>query len=509
MAQAVDRDKSTRSRTRRLRAVGVLVAGPVLGLPGMAWAGGFGAGVANLGGTLQSASEVLQAAQAGSPICGLEAGEALTQANAVSCSASIAPTGPLPPAGQVASVTTSVAQEGSAPSSSSVLEASACGVVQFADASDGSDPLLARGEAISLDQPGPLGGSGSASLSGASAYGADLSGTSGVGPAGFSVAAWFKSSSTAGGTIMAFVSTPNDYAPERGDYALWLDPAGHVVFGVYHPLLGGLATEATSAQTYSDGAWHLAVGSYSAGVLGTVSVQVGLAAPVQALMVGTPPSPGSGYWHLGWGYYQRWASPGPSGARGGGGGRGAGPGRGPAQSSWADPPSDPYLAGQVADAAVFSGPLSAQQVAGLAQSGSQAAWEQAIARDGAIRSWAMSDDGSVLYEGAVPEVSPLPCDFADMAVLGPGGCVVPAVAGPCPAGGVPLASLAGQSYSVGSGPDPGHPIDLSVSVGRDPTDTVSAYPYAAGLHLCQPLSVVSFDSGFSSTLGFMDCDLEL
>ncbi|GAC1603230.1 MAG: hypothetical protein NVS3B29_07540 [Candidatus Saccharimonadales bacterium] len=84
------------------------------------------------------------------------------------------------------------------------------------------------------------------------------------GPSAFTIEIWFKSTSTTGGRLMGFGDTQTG-ASTNHDRQLYLDNAGHVIFGVKPAAT--YQTVATTA-TYTDGSWHHAVGTLgSAGLL--------------------------------------------------------------------------------------------------------------------------------------------------------------------------------------------------------------------------------------------------
>ncbi len=108
-------------------------------------------------------------------------------------------------------------------------------------------------------------------------------------PEVFSVEAWFKTTTTSGGKIIGFgdaqTGTSSNY-----DRHIYLDPSGHLNFGVWT----GQANIIASSATYNDGAWHQAVAT-----LGSA----GMALVVDGQLVGTNPTaaaqPYTGYWRIG------------------------------------------------------------------------------------------------------------------------------------------------------------------------------------------------------------------
>jgi PKD repeat protein len=110
------------------------------------------------------------------------------------------------------------------------------------------------------------------------------------GPNVFSTEAWFKTTSTTGGKIIGFgnASTGNSGSYDRHVY---MDNAGHLVFGVYN----GSVTSIVSAKTYNDGAYHQVVATLSPS---------GMALFVDGKKVGingaaSSGQPYQGYWRVG------------------------------------------------------------------------------------------------------------------------------------------------------------------------------------------------------------------
>jgi PKD repeat protein len=79
-----------------------------------------------------------------------------------------------------------------------------------------------------------------------------------AGPQTFTVQAWFRSTSTAGGKIVGFGSNRTG-ASSAYDRHLYMDPQGHVSFGVYP----GSSRIITSPTALNDGRWHQVVGTLS------------------------------------------------------------------------------------------------------------------------------------------------------------------------------------------------------------------------------------------------------
>ncbi|BDZ46069.1 LamG-like jellyroll fold domain-containing protein [Naasia aerilata] len=159
----------------------------------------------------------------------------------------------------------------------------------------------------------------------ATTFSGDANGTAGTrnliaGPQSFAVEAWFKTTSTTGGKIVGFGSSSTGLSGSY-DRHVYLDAAGHVVWGVWP----GYSSTVTTSGVYNDGQWHHVVGNLSASgqqlyvdgaLIGTTSV--------------TSAQAYTGYWRIG------------------------------GDSPWA---GDAYFDGTIDEVAVYSGPLSSRAVA--------------------------------------------------------------------------------------------------------------------------------------------------
>ena len=119
----------------------------------------------------------------------------------------------------------------------------------FIDGSTGTG--LTRGVAGSL-----LGDSDTATTFDGTANGTASTPTAVQGPNVFTVEAWFKTTTTAGGKIIGFGagSTGNSGSYDRHVY---MDNTGKVYFGVYT----GSTQTINSTKSYNDGQWHQVVAS--------------------------------------------------------------------------------------------------------------------------------------------------------------------------------------------------------------------------------------------------------
>jgi hypothetical protein len=209
--------------------------------------------------------------------------------------------------------TGAVAYAGTVPGSQSLVDSS--GHANTGTASGG----------VTLGASGPttLGTSSAISLDGSTGYVETTN--SYADPGGFSVVAWFKTTTTSGGTIIGFDSNQNNETalPNSTDRLLWMDNTGHLVWGVYN----GAVDEITSPSAYNTSAWFMVVveeGSAGAKIYVNDALVASNAAYTTAQNY-------TGYWHIGWG------------TEAGG---------------WADPPTSAYINGSESEVAVVPSQLT-------------------------------------------------------------------------------------------------------------------------------------------------------
>lgn len=136
----------------------------------------------------------------------------------------------------------------------------------------------------------------------------------------FSVEGWFKTTTTSGGKIIGFGNS-NVGNSTAYDRHIYMDPSGHVQFGVYP----GATRSIASSKAFNDGQWHHVVASLS---------PQGMTLYVDAKKVASNPDvtngqPYWGYWRIG------------------------------GDNSWN---GDPYFAGSIDEVAVYPAPLSPEQI---------------------------------------------------------------------------------------------------------------------------------------------------
>ncbi len=124
-----------------------------------------------------------------------------------------------------------------------------------------------------------------------------------TGPGTFSIEVWFRTSSFQGGRLIGFGSSPTG-ASAQSDRQLYLDDAGHVVFGV----APAAKVTVVSPGTYNDDRWHLADATLGAG---------GMSLYVDGVAVGSASSTTtggsySGYWRVGYDDVSGWGATTPT-----------------------------------------------------------------------------------------------------------------------------------------------------------------------------------------------------
>ncbi|MCU1478501.1 MAG: hypothetical protein JWQ64_3194 [Subtercola sp.] len=196
-------------------------------------------------------------------------------------------------------------------------EASGSTVYDWAGFADQTATGLTRGT------PGAIGGdSNAASTFTGASDGSSLSATQSAinGPQVFSIEAWFKTTTTAGGKIVGF-GNANTGNSSNYDRHIYMDTSGRINFGVYP----GTSRVLSSANALNDGQWHQVVGTLSSS---------GMQLFVDGIRVGnrtdtTSAQPYQGYWRIG------------------------------GDSSWS---GANYFAGAIDDVSIYGQSLSKQQV---------------------------------------------------------------------------------------------------------------------------------------------------
>jgi trimeric autotransporter adhesin len=150
---------------------------------------------------------------------------------------------------------------------------------------------MTEGSTVTNGAPGAISGdSDTAATFDGSSNGVAGENTAEAGPNTFSVGAWFSTTTNAGGKIVGF---GNSQLGTSGSYDrhLYMDNAGHIIFGVYNNAIYTI----TSPKTYNDGQYHEAVGTLSGS---------GMTLFIDGMKVGTNSGTTqgqaySGYWRVG------------------------------------------------------------------------------------------------------------------------------------------------------------------------------------------------------------------
>jgi hypothetical protein len=183
-------------------------------------------------------------------------------------------------------------------------QVASCAPVQVANVKDATNPLLPR-YTVGFNATDPWSGTNAVQLDGTQSYAGAVKSESSVpsgvlslgGSAGYG--AWFKTSSTAGGPILAFDTSPAS-AGGSGDKVLYMNTAGKVGFAFD---TGGKTT-GLSAGAFNNGGWHFAYARLS--IVSALGVPISSTATlyVDGAQVASSSSliggSGSGYLHVGW-----------------------------------------------------------------------------------------------------------------------------------------------------------------------------------------------------------------
>ena len=406
----------------------------------------------------------------GSTCSSVPVGTTISAASSFSCAGGIQPTAPTPATG-TNTASDAITYSGSAASSivtQSVSAATPCAPVQLRNTStaNAGNSLLTRyGTTFSTTTPEPMGNSaGSITLDGAATNGGYESAVTlqtqpnpGVSLTNvFALGIWFKTSSTAGGSLFGIGTSPAN-ATGGNDRILSMTPSGTLSF--IQNTSGSASAVTSTTKTYNDGSWHFAYVTMTsvslvAGVTSTTTITVDSDPAVSGggLLVGYQAD--SGYWHVGW-------------------------------SPVAGQPS--YFAGSLSNFVVFNNgnaptaPTSAQRASQTAFT----SWASA-----ASDYWLLNDAGTDRFAGTYPAGTSNPC--ASVAVTwgfsNPTSCAyspasTTAACTASPAGS--LAALAdGSQRAIASPPSrttQTSVITTSRGTGYDGT-------FAPGLHLYVPLT---------------------
>jgi hypothetical protein len=316
------------------------------------------------------------------------------------------------------------------------------------DASGNANTGTAEGgTTLGASGPSTL-GAGAIALNGSSGY--VQTANSYNNPEGFSLVAWFKTSSASGGTVIGFDSTQGNGAPASYDRLLWVDNSGKLVWGVYT----GTTAEVTSASAYNNGAWHMVVAEIgsSGQQLWVDGTQVAVNTSVTSAQSYT------GYWHLGWAYVG---------------------------TAWPDYPTSLYLSGSLSEAAVVPAQLTAAQISDLYTAPSAPAFTAEMAQLSPTSYWPLQDSATNVC--GTTEVT------VQQTVGSTNTCIYPAAAGACAAPSAAHLVTGLGARTGGTAPTTSTPVTITVVMELSSASGTAV----AGLHI---LPAISFASAGPSTL---------
>ena len=318
----------------------------------------------------------------------------------------------------------------------------------LADASGNANTATAEGGAmLGASGPSALGGASAISLNGSTGWAQTT--TSYANPEGFSIVAWFKTTSK--GTIIGLTNAQGTSGQTNADRMLWVDDSGKLVWGVYP----GVVQEVTSPAAYNDGQWHMVVAEIGSSgqqlyVDGTLVASNSAVTAAQSY---------TGYWHLGWDLET---------------------------GGWPDAPSDVYLTGSLSETAVISTQLTLAQIGTLYNAGSTAAYTLDVGALSPTAYWPLQDSASNV------------CGTTEITIRQTVGatitCMYPA---PPTAGNCPAASSSALITDLGvrsiTAPTSSTPVTIKIYL-----ELSAASP--AGVLRLHELADISFGTTLSATL---------
>jgi hypothetical protein len=327
----------------------------------------------------------------------------------------------------------------------------------------GNDTGLASGGLMTV-QGGPF-GSGSVSTGFAGSSGNIQTVSEITNPQNFAVAGWFETSSP--GTILGFSEAQGVTGQYANDRSLWIDPSGHLVFGIYPDKV----VELTSPGSYDNGAWHFVVAS-----LGPSGASLWVdGQSVANNSYATTAQNYNGYWHIGWGAED--------------------------STNWLDPPIRAYFAGNLSDVGVVSGVLSSADAFALENSAIESGFVTLATSYGASQLWPLDD----------PYVNTL-CSLVGVTIAvtelnGIASCVYPSSLSPCPQPSPTTTLFSLGSESLLSLPNllPSSSESLSFTIGE-----LAPIPMdAIGLHLNVPITITQSNGGFKASVIYQTQEIVL
>jgi hypothetical protein len=293
----------------------------------------------------------------------------------VSTNASACPSGSPLPTGTLSAASSSSASStlssvGTVSASGAIVGSSSCGVAELQDTAgtsawggSGEDTALVF-NGLTYKSAGPL-GSQAIATDGSTGWAETT--VEYTEPQTFTVLAWFKTGSDSG-SIFGFTNAESS-PTTAGNYdrQLWIDPSGHLVWGLYN----NATYEATSGSSYANGSWHFLAAS-----VGSAGQELYVDGALVGTNANTLAQDFSGWWNVG-----------ISGAANGG---------------WPDAPTSAYFDGSIAQVAVIPTQLSTAQVSALYGDTTLSAYTAAVNALSPVNYWPLNDSGGLSYEGSVP-----------------------------------------------------------------------------------------------------------
>ncbi len=340
-------------------------------------------------------SLVLATTPAGAGTCNSAGTSSPFTADSTNCAGNVWPSAELSST-SATSLATTFATAGTTAPTSSTLASSAAGLAVEPDSTLNGDDAFPIG-GVTLNGSGPLNG-GAVTLDGSTGM-LETEQTLPNPSGNLTMSAWVKVASgySSGGEIVGFASsqrgTPGSWAPN-----LWMDNSGHIAAGLY---ANSVVQVATSSGTYNDGNWHYVVASFSTTTGLTLYVD---GSSVASNSSATSGQSYAGYWTIGWAY----------------------------GLDYPPVPSSYYLAGSLAEVAVFPAALSSSQVSTLDGETTESAFETQVNADSPSEFWPLQSPSTTTD---LPDVNLLPDISPNNNQGTPQGGVTPSDRGPFSASG--------------------------------------------------------------------------
>jgi hypothetical protein len=322
------------------------------------------------------------------------------------------------------------------------------GIPPFSDASGNGNQGTGNGT-FATDASGPVGGAAEI-FNGTNSWMSSTTQYSDPHP--LSISAWFKTS-VASGTIIEFADIQNGLTGfTTWDRHIWVDPTGHLVWGVWP----NQEEQVTSSGTFADGNWHQVVAT-----IGPAGMLLYVDGTLQASNASiTAPQVFNGYWRLG---------------------------DGNENNVWTDPPPNVLWQGSLAQVAVYPTQLTAAQVTALMAPSTVNTYESAVLALNPTSYWELNNGPATT-----------PCGYVNVTIQTTTGatvaCALPTGAGACPAPSA-AATLASWAAAPLTGLVAGGSQTVTMTLARG-----AAPQQMSGLHVSGTMSFSANGAGFTATL---------